>query len=132
MVGLETALFLLENGVSPLIIAEPTDKLGGNVGLRTGWFIRNEVTNHPDIDVRMETTVEEIRDDSIVVQRKGDVEELKAENVVLAVGMRSDDVLAEELKAEDAIGELYVIGDCNIPRTMKEAFEEAAIAARRI
>jgi 2,4-dienoyl-CoA reductase-like NADH-dependent reductase (Old Yellow Enzyme family) len=28
LVGLETALFLLENGVSPLIITEPTDKLG--------------------------------------------------------------------------------------------------------
>jgi len=73
LVGLETALFLLENGVSPLIITEPTDKLGGNVGLRTGWFIRNEITNRPDIDVRMETTVEGIRDDSIFVQHKGDV-----------------------------------------------------------
>jgi 2,4-dienoyl-CoA reductase-like NADH-dependent reductase (Old Yellow Enzyme family)/thioredoxin reductase len=132
LVGLETALFLLENGVSPLIITEPTDKLGGNVGLRTGWFIRNEVTEHPDIDVRMETTVEEIRNDSIVVQHKGYVEELEVENVVLAVGMRSNDALAEGLMAEETIGELYVIGDCNIPRTMKEAFEEAAIAARRI
>jgi 2,4-dienoyl-CoA reductase-like NADH-dependent reductase (Old Yellow Enzyme family)/thioredoxin reductase len=132
LVGLETALFLLENGVSPLIITEPTDKLGGNVGLRTGWFIRNEITNSPDIDVRMETTVEAIRDDSIFVQHKGDVEELKVRNVVLAVGMRSNDALAEELRARDAVGDLYVIGDCNIPRTMKEAFEEAAMAGRRV
>jgi uncharacterized FAD-dependent dehydrogenase len=80
----------------------------------------------------METTVEAIRDDSIFVQHKGDVEELKVANVVLAVGMRSNDTLAEELKAEGTIGELYVIGDSNIPRTMKEAFEEAAIAARRV
>jgi hypothetical protein len=80
----------------------------------------------------METTVEVIRGDSIVVQHRGYVEELKVENVVLAVGMRSNDTLAEELKAEGSIGELYVIGDSNIPRTMKEAFEEAAIAARRV
>jgi hypothetical protein len=66
------------------------------------------------------------------VQHKGDVEELKVRNVVLAVGMRSNDMLAEELRAEETIGELYVIGDCSIPRTMKEAFEEAAIAARRV
>ncbi len=132
LVGLETALFLLENEVSPVVIVEPTDKLGGNVGLRTGWFIRNEVTNHPGIDVRMETTVEQIRDDSIVVQQKGEFEELKVKNVVLAVGMRNNDMLAEELRAEGAIGELYVIGDCNIPRTMKEAFEEAALAARMV
>jgi NADH dehydrogenase FAD-containing subunit len=80
----------------------------------------------------METTVEQIRDDSIVVQHKGVFEELKVKNVVLAVGMRNNDILAEELRAEGAIGELYVIGDCNIPRTMKEAFEEAAMAARRV
>ena len=132
LVGLEAALFLLENEVSPVVIVEPTDKLGGNVGLRTGWFIRNEVTNHPDIDVRMETTAEQIRDDSIVVQHKGEFEELKVKNVVLAVGMRNNDMLAEELRAEGAIGELYVIGDCNIPRTMKDAFEEAAMVARRV
>ncbi len=132
LVGLETALFLLETGVSPIVIIEPTDKLGGNVGLRTGWFIRNEVSKNPDIDVRMETTVEEIRDDSIVVQHKGKFEELKAKNVVLAVGMGSNNTLAEKLRAEGAIGELYVIGDCNLPRTMKEAFEEAAMVARGV
>lgn len=132
LVGLETALFILENRVSPLIIVEPTDKLGGNVGLRTGWFIRSEVANHPDIEVRMETTVEAIGDDSIIVQQKGKFEELRVKNVVLAVGMRNNNTLAEELRAENAVEELYIIGDCNIPRTMKEAFEEAAIAARRV
>jgi 2,4-dienoyl-CoA reductase-like NADH-dependent reductase (Old Yellow Enzyme family)/thioredoxin reductase len=132
LVGLETALFILENGVSPLIIVEPTDKLGGNVGLRTGWFIRSEVANQPDIEVRMETTVEAIGNDSIIVQQKGKFEELRVKNVVLAVGMRNNNTLAEELRAENAVEELYIIGDCNIPRTMKEAFEEAAIAARRV
>ena len=66
------------------------------------------------------------------MQHKGDIEELKVRNVVLAVGMRSNDALAEELRAEWTVGELYVIGDCNVPRTMKEAFEEAAMAARRV
>jgi 2,4-dienoyl-CoA reductase-like NADH-dependent reductase (Old Yellow Enzyme family)/thioredoxin reductase len=132
LMGLETALFLLETGVSPIVIIELTDKLGVNVGLRTGWFIRNEVTNHPKIDVRMETTVQEIRDDSIIVQQKGKFEELEVRNVVLAVGMGSNNTLAEQLRAEGTVVEVYVIGDCNIPRTMKEAFEEAAIAARRV
>jgi len=132
LVGLETALFLIETGVSPVVIIELTDTLGLNIGLRTGWFIRNEVTNHPKIDVRMETTVEEIRDDSIIVQQKGKFEELEVRNVVLAVGMASNNTLAEQLRAEGIGVEVYVIGDCNIPRTMKEAFEEAAIAARRV
>jgi len=132
LVGLETALYLVEHGAGPLVIIEPTDKLGGNVGLRMGWYVRNAVTTHPEIEVRTETTVEEIKDDSIVVQKKGTFEELKAGNVVIAVGMKNNNVLAEELKEEGLIKELYVVGDCNIPRTMKEAFEEAAIVARKV
>jgi len=40
--------------------------------------------------------------------------------------------LAEELKVEGGVNELHTIGDCNIPRTMKEVFEEVVIVARRI
>ncbi len=132
LVGLETALYLVENGVVPIVMVEPTDKLGGNVGLRMGWYVRNKVTTHPDIEVRMETTVEEIKDESIIVQKKGIFEELPVKNVVLAVGMRNNNELAEALKAKGSVKEVYVIGDCNIPRTMKEAFEEGTIVARRI
>jgi len=132
LVGMETALFLAENKVSPLVIIEPTDKLGGNIGLRTGWVVRNEVTNHPDIDVRLEATVEEIKEHSIVVQKKGEFEELQTENVIVAVGMLNNNELAEKLKAEGTIEELHLVGDCNVPRTVKEAVEEAAIAARKV
>jgi 2,4-dienoyl-CoA reductase-like NADH-dependent reductase (Old Yellow Enzyme family)/thioredoxin reductase len=132
LVGLETALYLVEHGVAPVVIIEPTDKLGGNVGLRMGWYVRNAVTTHPDIEVRTETTVEAIKDDSVVVQKKGAFEELPAKNVILAVGMRNNNLLAEELRAKGSVQELYIIGDCSIPRTMKEAFEEAAIVARRV
>jgi NADPH-dependent 2,4-dienoyl-CoA reductase/sulfur reductase-like enzyme len=132
LVGLETALYLVENGVTPIVMVEPTDKLGGNVGLRMGWYIRNAVTTHPDIEVRMETTVEEIKEDSILVQKKGVFEELPAKNVVLAVGMRNRNELAETLKAKGSVNEIYVVGDCHVPRTMKEAFEEGTMVARRI
>jgi 2,4-dienoyl-CoA reductase-like NADH-dependent reductase (Old Yellow Enzyme family)/thioredoxin reductase len=132
LVGLETALYLVEHGVAPVVITEPTDKLGGNVGLRMGWYVRNAVTTHPDIEVRTETTVEAIKDDSIVVQKKGVFEELPAKNVILAVGMRNNNLLAEEVRANGSVQELYIVGDCSIPRTMKEAFEEAAVVARRV
>ena len=132
LVGLEAALYLAERGVGLIVIIEPTDKLGGNIGLRMGWSIRNKVTTHPNIEVRMETTVEEIKDHSVVVQKKGMFEELEVDNVILAVGMRNRNELAEALKAKGTFKELHVIGDCNIPRTMKEAFEEAAIVARNV
>jgi 2,4-dienoyl-CoA reductase-like NADH-dependent reductase (Old Yellow Enzyme family)/thioredoxin reductase len=132
LVGLETALFLEEQKVLPLIVIEPTDKLGGNVGLRTGLFARNSVAGCPHIEVKLKTTVEEIKDRSIIVQKDGVFRELPVENVVLAVGMRNNNDLAEELKAGGKIEELYVVGDCNLPRTVKEAIEEGAIAARNV
>jgi hypothetical protein len=46
--------------------------------------------------------------------------------------MGSNNELAKILKAHAAIDELYAIGDCNIPRTLKEAFEETAFAPRRV
>jgi pyruvate/2-oxoglutarate dehydrogenase complex dihydrolipoamide dehydrogenase (E3) component len=132
LIGLETALFLAENNVSPLVIIEPTDKLGGNVGLRSGWVIRNEVANCADIDVRTHTTVEKINGDSILVQKQGNFEKLDVKNVVIAVGMRNNNELVEELKASKNIEEVYSVGDCNIPRTMRDAIEEAAYAARAV
>jgi NADPH-dependent 2,4-dienoyl-CoA reductase/sulfur reductase-like enzyme len=125
LVGLETALFLEEKKVFPLVITEPTDKLGGNVGLRTGLFARNSVTGSP-------TTVEEIKDGSVILQREGNFEELQVKNVVLAVGMRNNNDLVEELKAEGIVEELYLVGDCNLPRTLKESIEEGTIAGRNV
>jgi 2,4-dienoyl-CoA reductase-like NADH-dependent reductase (Old Yellow Enzyme family)/thioredoxin reductase len=132
LVGLETALFLEEKKVFPLVITEPTDKLGGNVGLRTGLFARNSVTGSPNIEVKLKTTVEEIKDGSVILQREGNFEELQVKNVVLAVGMRNNNDLVEELKAEGIVEELYLVGDCNLPRTLKESIEEGTIAGRNV
>ncbi len=132
LVGLETALFLEEKGINPVVIIEPTDKLGGNVGLRTGLFARHAVTASPHVEVRLKTTVEEIKEGSIVIQSEGKYDELSVSNVVLAAGMRNNNDLAEELKAAGFAGELYLVGDCNFPRTIKEATEEGALAARNI
>jgi 2,4-dienoyl-CoA reductase-like NADH-dependent reductase (Old Yellow Enzyme family)/thioredoxin reductase len=132
LVGLETALFFEETGITPVVIIEPTDKLGGNVGLRTGLYARHAVTASPHIEVRLKTTVEEIKEGSIVIQNEGKYDELSVSNVVLAAGMRNNNDLAEELKAAGFTGELYLVGDCNFPRTIKEATEEGALAARNI
>jgi 2,4-dienoyl-CoA reductase-like NADH-dependent reductase (Old Yellow Enzyme family)/thioredoxin reductase len=132
LVGMETALFLEEEGITPIIIIEPTDKLGGNIGLRTGLFARNSVNSSPNIEVKLKTTVEEIKDDSIIIQKEGRYDELPVKNIVLAAGMRNNNDLAEELKAAGFAAELYMVGDCNFPRTIKEATEEGAIAAHKI
>jgi NADH dehydrogenase FAD-containing subunit len=82
--------------------------------------------------VRTNTTVEEIKGDSILLQKEGNFEELDIKNIVIAAGMRNNNELVEELRAKKNIEEIYSIGDCNIPRTMREAIEEAAYASRAV
>jgi 2,4-dienoyl-CoA reductase-like NADH-dependent reductase (Old Yellow Enzyme family)/thioredoxin reductase len=132
LIGLETALFLIGNNVSPVIIIEPTDNVGGNVGLRSGWIVRNSVTNCSGIDVRTRTTVEEIKDHSLVLQKEGKFEELEVNNVVIATGMRNNNELMEALRANKLVEEIYSVGDCNLPRTVRLAMEEAAFASRAV
>ena len=80
-------------------------------------FARNSVAGSPHIEVRLKTTVEEIKDRSIIIQKEGRFEEIPVANVVLAMGMRNNNDLAEELKTEGKIEELYVVGDCNLPNS---------------
>lgn len=68
----------------------------------------------------------------VVQKKKGAFEEVPVRNMVLAAGMRNNNEPSERLKGEGFRGEFYTIGDCNLPRTMKEAFEEAAMVARRV
>jgi 2-enoate reductase len=63
------------------------------------------------------------------IDKNGKSQELKADSIVLALGAKSDNKLAEELKGE--VRELYVIGDCVSPRKIPEAISEGFIAGWR-
>jgi 2,4-dienoyl-CoA reductase (NADPH2) len=72
----------------------------------------------------------EIRENGIYVAFNGDLVFLKADTVVLAVGMKSKNQLAESLK--NVVTELYTIGDCVAPRDALDAIHEGAQIARQI
>ncbi len=55
---------------------------------------------------------------------------LRADNVVLAVGARSENRLVAELKG--IVPEIYAVGDCVEPRDAMEAVREAAEVGRQI
>jgi NADH dehydrogenase FAD-containing subunit len=69
----------------------------------------------------------EITDDAVIVETEKGTESLKADTVVMAVGVLPDDDLVREVK-EDGI-KVITIGDAKKPRKMTEAiwegFEEA-------
>jgi pyruvate/2-oxoglutarate dehydrogenase complex dihydrolipoamide dehydrogenase (E3) component len=66
----------------------------------------------------------EIRTDGVSLFRDKEMLSLKAGTVVLAVGSRPQNKLAQELK--DIVPEVHLIGDCKEPRNALEALNEGA------
>ena len=72
----------------------------------------------------------EIREDGVYVAFNGDLVFLKADTVVLATGMESQNGLAESLK--DVVAEVHTIGDAVSPRDAMDAIHEGAQVGREI
>ena len=71
----------------------------------------------------------EITDRSVVFSMAGEIYTLPADTVILAVGMRSENKLAQEL--EGVVAELHAVGDCVRPRDAAEvAYQAARVAAQ--
>jgi 2,4-dienoyl-CoA reductase (NADPH2) len=76
------------------------------------------------------TTVEEITKEGVKVNREGVTGFIKGDVVVLAVGFTSNYPLDENIT--ESIPEVYSVGDCVKPRTIKEAIEEGFHIGRKI
>ena len=75
--------------------------------------------------------VKEITDAGVVVVRNGQEETIGgADSIVLALGVRPVNELAEQLKGK--VAEIHVIGDAKEPRKAWDAVQEGAIVAREI
>jgi len=145
-VGVETALmlkeqgtlsgeeikFLLVNGGAPpeklyklategskeVAIVEMLDRLGANFGKSTKWGMLQDIGRY-GIKPLVATEVLEITKNGLKVKKDGDVIELQADSVVLAVGTRANNPLEEMAKK---FGVAYrVVGDADTPATVFEA-----------
>ena len=115
LIGAETALYLGRQGKSVTIV-EMLDNIMRDMVSTNAQDIqrRFDGLESDKIDVKVLTNTEavEITDDGVVVVDKTDKRStLKADAIVLAVGMKSnDDGLAEALQSK--VPEVYRIGDC--------------------
>jgi 2-enoate reductase len=84
------------------------------------------------VEILLFTTVEEITASGVtaVDTTSGERNNIEADTVVLAMGFKCNDGLAEQLKGE--IPEVYSIGDCVEPGKIKGAVHSAAWTARQI
>ena len=124
LIGAETALYLGRQGKSVTIV-EMLDNIMRDMVSTNAQDIqrRFDGLESDKIDVKVLTNTEavEITDNGVVVVDKtGNRSTLKADAIVLAVGMKSnDDGLAEALQSK--VVEVYRIGDCVSPGKVIDA-----------
>lgn len=109
---------LATQGTKEVWVVEMVDTLGSNFGKSTRWGMLQDVGRY-GVSTLLQAKVLEITDKGVRVEHGGEVRELPADTVVLAVGTRSVNPLqqvAEELGISCA-----VVGDALAPATVFEA-----------
>ncbi|RJQ57480.1 MAG: FAD-dependent oxidoreductase [Desulfobacteraceae bacterium] len=131
-IGCEVAEFIADKG-SEVVLIDPTDTFCQDAGQKIRWLLMERLENESKIEMRLKTTVEKIADSSITVQKEGKIEQIDGiDMVVLCIGKVSTNELADALKADARVPEIYMVGDCIRPRKITEAIAEGADVAHRI
>jgi len=128
-IGCETAEYLSEKGKKVTII-EATDRIGTGMGPIHRMFLMGRLRGH-GVNMVPKSEITELTDGgAIILEAEGERKLIKADTIVLAVGMRPNNDIFKELEGE--ISELYAIGDCVEPRRTFEAIHEGAEISRKI
>jgi 2,4-dienoyl-CoA reductase (NADPH2) len=123
--GAETAVMLALNG-NKVTVVEKLDEIAADTA-GTPFFhlgLLNALEAH-GVRLLIGATAEQITGSGVVVSRQGRRRTIRADTVVIALGVEPDRRLSEKLK--DAGVELYIVGDCaavaNLARAVKEGFQ---------
>ena len=129
LVGVEVAEFLAEKGKTVTII-EILKRLAGDLGMiRRRIALKN--LDEKGVRALTQTTCTKITENSIFIEKEGEVTELKEiDAVVIAVGNVSENPLNDYLRTSDL--EHFIIGDALKPRKALDAIWEGAEIGRKI
>lgn len=119
-VGLETAEWLAEKGKTVIVIELLPEVARDMVhAVKVPLMISLK-----DYGVRMltNTCVKQIKPDSVIVERNGIENVIKADAIVVAVGVKAEDKLVSKLK--NVVPKLFCIGDCKKPGNIMDAVHE--------
>jgi 2-enoate reductase len=128
-IGCETALYLAQKGKKVTVV-----ELLANV-MRDLHKVNKmhllELLSATNVEILTETSVLAITNEGVNIAKKcGDKSFLKADTIVLAVGMNPREGLFETIK--DRVPRVYAIGDCVEPRKVINAIWEGFRLARLI
>ena len=132
-VGCEVAYELLREG-KHVSVVECLDGLvsGGTEAISAAVVLMlQDLLNYYKADIHVSTSVQEIKDHTVVIESDGVRSELPADTVVLAVGYKANDALYTAL--QDCGKELYLIGDAKkSPGNILHAVADGNEVGRRI
>ena len=123
LVGCELAIWLSRHGKSVRIIemADTLMSTGAPADMNKQMIL--DLLEHHQVEIRLQTKLQEIREHEIVVETQGAIQELASDCTILALGYRSNRSLYDQilLKAKD----IYNIGDSSHPKDIMEGIWDA-------
>jgi len=130
LVGCETALYLAQQG-KRVVVVEMMDRiLSGVFEANKQHLLKLLAENY--VSVLTNASLGRVTDEGAIVvnKRRRYQAELKADTVVLALGLKPETQLVGALKGK--VPELYVVGDCDEPRKIMDAVWSAFYTTRLI
>jgi NADPH-dependent 2,4-dienoyl-CoA reductase/sulfur reductase-like enzyme len=128
LIGCEVAAYLGESN-KKVIIIEMLDDIGLNIP-RPARIQLLEMLAKRNVRIVTSSTLAAIVEGAVIVKSKGERKEIRTDSVVLAVGLKGDSTLLEELR--NKVAELHSVGDCVKPGRIIDAVWGAYRTARLI
>ncbi len=120
-VGCETAEFLADKGKSVIVM-----RRGSQMALSAGYSLRAALIDRllkKNVTLLTDITYNEVTPNGLVVtNKKGERKAIKVDTIVLAAGSVPDKELCRAI--ETMVPEVYIIGDCIQPRTIRDAIAD--------
>ena len=120
---------LATHGTKEIVVLEMIDKMGQDIGKTTRWGILQDLSRK-GIETRVATKALEISATAVKVEIDGNIEEIRADTVILAAGAESFNPLADVI---DQKGIPYeVVGDAGQVAMAFDAVHQGYKAGRKI
>ncbi|MCP4688002.1 MAG: FAD-dependent oxidoreductase, partial [Desulfobacterales bacterium] len=117
---------LMFNGTSKVTVFEMLPKVGKDVGKSTKWVLMGNLDRY-GVEIRTNARVTSIEDGRIVYEIDGKEESEQFDNVILASGSRSRQVLMKQAESFDI--PCSSVGDCVNPGRINDAVHGGFLAA---
>lgn len=130
LVGLEVAEYLAERKNNVTVI-EALEGIGRDLGMFRKICVMESLYCY-NIATMDQSKCVEITDNGLVIEKDGELQELKCDYVVIAIGAKPNDYGEIKSYCENRRIPFYIIGDAAKPRRAIDAIAEAAEVARKI